>query len=293
MTQDEALAILKAGANVFLTGEPGAGKTHTVNQYVAYLRAHGIEPAITASTGIAATHVGGMTIHSWSGIGVREHATPGELTKITKVRGVATRVKKTKVLIIDEISMLGAATFDLVERVCRKVRGSDEPFGGLQVVVVGDFFQLPPVTRRGDTPTFAFQGESWGRIPWAVCYLSEQHRQDDGDFLMLLAAIRAGQVEPEHIAHVERRLIGVRPIPEGITQLFPHNMDVDRINDEALAELPDEPIVYMMHATGSARRDSAQELPLTRDAAPQTRCGGDVYQESSSGALRQWDTGAS
>ncbi|MBI5124682.1 MAG: AAA family ATPase, partial [Planctomycetes bacterium] len=68
MTQSQALSILKTGANVFLTGEPGSGKTHTINEYVAYLRARGIEPAITASTGISATHIGGMTIHSWSGI---------------------------------------------------------------------------------------------------------------------------------------------------------------------------------------------------------------------------------
>ena len=72
MTQSEALDILKTGANVFLTGEPGSGKTHTLTAYVAWLRSHGIEPAVTASTGIAATHVGGMTIHSWSGIGILE-----------------------------------------------------------------------------------------------------------------------------------------------------------------------------------------------------------------------------
>ena len=82
MKQSEALNILKTGRNVFLTGEPGSGKTHTVNEYVSYLRSQGIEPAITASTGIAATHINGMTIHSWSGIGIKSSLDKSDLKKI-------------------------------------------------------------------------------------------------------------------------------------------------------------------------------------------------------------------
>ena len=91
MTQDEALAILKTGANVFLTGEPGSGKTYTVNSYVAYLNSCGIEPAITASTGIAATHIGCMTIHSWCGIGERQRLTPYDLDAIAGNKRVMAR----------------------------------------------------------------------------------------------------------------------------------------------------------------------------------------------------------
>ena len=109
MTQTEALSILKTGASVFLTGEPGSGKTHTVNQYVSYLRSRGIEPAITASTGIAATHIGGRTIHSWSGIGVRRDLTKYELDRIGQNERVARAVERARVLIIDEVSMLSAA----------------------------------------------------------------------------------------------------------------------------------------------------------------------------------------
>ena len=83
MTQTSALTILKTGANVFLTGEPGAGKTYLINQYVAYLRERGIDPAITASTGIAATHIGGMTIHAWSGIGIRTRLDRYDLDRIS------------------------------------------------------------------------------------------------------------------------------------------------------------------------------------------------------------------
>src|SRR6266403_5062054 len=108
MTQAEALDILKTGANVFLTGEPGSGKTHTLTKYIEWLKSHGIEPAITASTGIAATHVSGMTIHSWSGIGILEHLGAEDLDRIASKEHVTKRIQKAKVLIIDEISMLSS-----------------------------------------------------------------------------------------------------------------------------------------------------------------------------------------
>ncbi len=108
MQQATALTILKTGANVFLTGEPGAGKTYVVNEYIAWLEACGITVAVTASTGIAATHIGGMTIHSWSGLGARDELSHRDLDMIASREVVVKRVKKAKVLIIDEISMLGA-----------------------------------------------------------------------------------------------------------------------------------------------------------------------------------------
>src|ERR1700761_8690146 len=141
MTQDQALSILKTGANVFLTGEPGSGKTHTVNAYVDWLRDRGIDPAVTASTGIAATHVGGMTIHAWCGIGILRDLNDYELDRIANTERVARRVKNARILIIDEISMLSADTLSMVERVCREIRQNERAFGGLQLVFVGDFFQ--------------------------------------------------------------------------------------------------------------------------------------------------------
>ena len=121
MTQAEALTILKTGANVFLTGEPGSGKTHTVNTYVTWLREHGIEPAITASTGIAATHIGGFTIHSWSGIGVRKMLSAYDLDRIAQTERIVRHVRGASVLIIDEVSMLSANVLTMVEAVCAMV----------------------------------------------------------------------------------------------------------------------------------------------------------------------------
>src|ERR1039458_6506540 len=115
MTQDQALSLLKTGANVFLTGEPGSGKTFTVNAYVAWLKEHGIQPAITASTGIAATHIGGYTIHSWSGIGVHGELTKHDLQRMQNNQKLRSRVRSAHTLIIDEVSMLSANTLGLVD----------------------------------------------------------------------------------------------------------------------------------------------------------------------------------
>lgn len=276
MTQETALRILKTGANVFLTGEPGAGKTHTINRYVAWLRSHGIEPAITASTGIAATHIGGMTIHSWSGIGIKTHLTSDDKRRLRENNRLATRMLKTQVLIIDEISMLDGQTLETVDAACRTLRETDEPFGGMQIVLVGDFFQLPPIQKPAfarrpqeddgvqsffeeddgeeafpDSP-FAFHAHAWRNADPAVCYLSEQHRQADTRYLALLAALRRGEVT----SHVSQ-LLQTRRIPpprDGIqTRLFTHNANVDRVNDAQLDALPGEVHQFEMRSFGNPR----------------------------------------
>lgn len=250
MTQQEALSILKTGVNVFLTGEPGSGKTHTVNSYVAYLRARGIEPAITASTGIAATHIGGRTIHSWSGIGIKKKLDKHDLSKIMSNRRVADRIRRAKVLIIDEISMLSTQTLAMVDVVCRALKGGSRSFGGLQVILVGDFFQLPPVVKNdpeengqevlieGAGERFAYDAPVWNTANFSVCYLSDQYRQDDVLFLGILSAIRRNEFDHKHIFHIEKRKIKEDAAPGGVPKLFSHNVDVDRVNTEMLAKLP-------------------------------------------------------
>ena len=146
MKQVEALNILKAGHNVFLTGSAGSGKTFLINQFIAYLKSENINVGVTASTGIAATHINGRTIHSWCGLGIEENFNHQVKTSIAKGE-TKQRIKKAQVLIIDEISMLSASRLDLVDTVCQIVRKNSHPFGGLQVVLSGDFFQLPPVAR--------------------------------------------------------------------------------------------------------------------------------------------------
>ncbi|TSC61197.1 MAG: ATPase AAA [Parcubacteria group bacterium Gr01-1014_48] len=261
MTQDEALAILKTGANVFLTGEPGSGKTHTINRYVSWLREHDIEPAITASTGIAATHIGGFTIHSWSGIGIRRDLSPHDLDTITDNKRIVDRVSRARILIIDEVSMLSARTLAMVETVCRTIKRNELPFGGLQIILVGDFFQLPPVQKNDEEPSllgfeqkqsqFAFISHVWHTLSPLVCYLSEQHRQEDSIFLDFLSAIRNGAISPSH-----RTLLRSRYSPQprsGITQLYAHNADVNTINASELGKLASESKTFTMMSKGPAK----------------------------------------
>jgi hypothetical protein len=255
MTQAEALSILKTGANAFLTGEPGSGKTHTVNAYVEWLRTHGIEPAVTASTGIAATHVGGMTIHAWSGIGIAKSLSPYDLDRIASNERVAKRIRHAHVLIIDEISMLSADTLSMAEEVCRTVRNPERPFGGLQVVFVGDFFQLPPVSKESARAGFAFMADAWHAANPIVCYLDEQHRQEDAGFLGILSAIRAGKVSDAHKETLMGRRVDGDVVMDDdalapVTRLYTHNASVDRMNDAALAALPGKSERYLMIAKG-------------------------------------------
>jgi len=259
MTQEEALKVLKSGANVFLTGEPGSGKTHTVNRYVAWLRDAGIEPSITASTGIAATHIGGMTVHAWSGIGICSLLTAYDIDHIAQNERVSRRLRRAKILIIDEVSMLSGGTLSMVDIITREIRDKDEPFGGLTVILVGDFFQLPPVVRREQKPAatllpqentseFAFTSLTWASLNPLVCYLSEQYRQEDSVFLEILSAIRRNAVTSDHRQILASRMAEA---PEGdMPQLFSHNNDADRINNATLAKLKGATQKFVMTGRG-------------------------------------------
>ena len=263
MTQDEALQILKTGANVFLTGEPGSGKSYAAARYVGYLRRENVPVSITASTGIAAAQIGGTTIHAWSGIGTRSHITRSDLDSIVKNRRVTDRIKKARVLIVDEVSMLSGPTLTAVSQVCQFVRKANAPFGGLQVVLVGDFFQLPPVIRRDervspdmdsqdeeDNSPFAYASRAWRELDPSICYLTEQHRQSDAEFSGLLEAIRSNRFSKTDASLLASRRLAQDSLPRSVTRLFTHNMDVDRINQAELVKLPGEPYSFFMTATG-------------------------------------------
>lgn len=250
MTQSQALSLLKTGANVFLTGEPGAGKTYVINQYIAWLEACGLTVAVTASTGIAATHIGGMTIHSWSGVGARDTLDRMALDQITSKEKTVRRVKKTHVLVIDEISMLDGTLVDMVNVICRTVLRSNEPFGGIQVVFVGDFYQLPPVTRQGNAMRYAFDSRSWQDANPLVCYLTEQHRQDDDMLLSLLSSVRSNDIEDEHFTLLQEQTeIAFEAIEP--TKLYTHNADVDAVNEAKLRELGGQLRRFTMSGKGN------------------------------------------
>jgi ATP-dependent exoDNAse (exonuclease V) alpha subunit len=263
MTQQDALDLLKLGYNVFLTGPAGSGKTYLLNQYISYLEEHGVGVAVTASTGIAATHLEGQTIHSWSGIGVRDSLADDELSKIISNKRIERNLKKTKVLVIDEVSMLHPHQLDMVERVMRHALDFTKPFGGVQVILSGDFFQLPPVSREdrgGGDKKFAYECDSWNGGDFKICYLHEQFRQQEDELLTILNTIRSGKAgenvkvplrtrykkDPTYAkASAGKARMSICP-----TKLYARNMNVDQINQVELEKLEGVEKTFYMQTHG-------------------------------------------
>lgn len=253
MTQKEALEILKMGKNAFVTGAAGSGKTHLLNEYIKYLRENGAHSAIgiTASTGVAATHMGGMTIHAWSGLGIRDRLTDGDLEDMEERQYLWKRFEKAGVLIIDEISMLHHFRLDLVEQIVRSFKRNGKPFGGLQIILVGDFFQLPPVSRSGEEPArFAYHSEIWESLNLKICYLEEQHRQSDKDFLEVLNAVRDNKVSEKILERLKGRFNKKTEGTVEPTRLYSHNMNVDAENDRELGRVLGDIYEYKMTDSG-------------------------------------------
>ncbi len=264
MTQKEALLILKTGKNVFLTGPAGSGKTFVINQYIKYLKDHNVSVGITASTGIAATHMGGVTIHSWSGIGVKDRLNLDDIQEISEKSYIKNKISEAKVLIIDEVSMLHHFRLDMIDRVLKHIKKNTEPFGGIQVVLCGDFFQLPPVSRMGEPQArFIYHSLSWKEGNFVICYLQENYRQNDDKILEILNEMRGQNISKKSMDLLNKRMIQkeeggfdyeevieIDKEDEVSTMLFTHNIDVDKINDDQLRRLSGLSITYEMESRG-------------------------------------------
>lgn len=255
MEQTTALDILKMGRNVFLTGAPGTGKTYVVTKYIRYLRDHGIFPVIVAPTGIAASHIGGMTIHACFGLGlVNGVPSPSYLKKSLSRPLVKRRVKGMKVLIIDEVSMLSPDLFATMDHMLRIAKENDEPFGGIQVVLSGDFFQLPPVMKEYREERYIWQTALWQEMQLHTCYLHEKYRQTDSALLTLLEEIRSADVTEDSLDYLRGRWKR-RPAGDTVpTKLYTHNADIDRINMEHLESLSTPVKVFYLQEIGPAKK---------------------------------------
>lgn len=271
MTQDKALAILKSGTNVFLTGSAGTGKTYVLNKFIQHLKDAKVDVSVTASTGIAATHIKGSTIHSWSGLGVKQEVTRKNLEKIKKTKHYREQFRKTKVLIIDEISMLHKKQLESLHEILSFCLDNLKAFGGIQVVLCGDFFQLPPIGNYGERSKdkFAFMAEAWLHAGFEICYLTEQFRQSENALSDILDEIRKGEV-----AEASRDLLkaaqntqfdsGIEP-----TKLYTHNEDVDFINNQHLADLPGKSRFFKAKTRGDkALVDTLKKTVLTQEDMP-------------------------
>jgi ATP-dependent DNA helicase PIF1 len=278
MLQNEALDILKTGENVYLTGYAGAGKTFVLSKYIAYCKQQGQKVGITASTGVAATQLGGMTINAWASVGIKRVITRGDIIELLKRRYLRQRIKETDILIIDEISMLPAHTLEAVDAVCRALRRDARPFGGMQVVLCGDFFQLPPVEEyhgyhkyhgfhelstvgltddyaldtfdTRDT-SFVYKSPLWDALDLQICYLEKPYRQVDLKFLTMLQEIRENKVTRFTWDTLRERFI--QPLPKHVTptKLYTHTKNADWINEQEINKLEGPTHTYHMQTSGS------------------------------------------
>lgn len=272
MKQAQALDILKTGRNVYLTGPAGSGKTHVLREYISFLKDRGVQVGLTASTGIAATHFGGVTIHSWSGIGIKDYLSDTDIDLLVQKEYLWKRYQRTSVLIIDEVSMLTPSIFDSLDRLARSMKQVDSPFGGMQIVLSGDFFQLPPVVRGVNNIQFAYTAQSWIDADIRVCYLEEQFRQRDDALLNILNEIRSGDVSDESRELLCTRICdGTDIYIDGVvpTRLYTHNADVDAVNASELEKLPDGVHKYEMESKGKANVVSSIKKGLL---VPETLC---------------------
>jgi hypothetical protein len=254
MKQADALDILKLGFNVFLTGPAGSGKTFLLNKYIDYLKKNDIKVAVTASTGIAATHLNGRTIHSWCGMGISQELNNSQMNSLKDNEYLSSRILSTKVLIIDEVSMLSAKVLDLVNSILQAFKQNLKPFGGMQVILCGDFFQLPPIKKNNNEDNnFVVKSDIWKKMNLKVCYLDEQYRQDDRDFLKVLNNIRNDNVDEETIKVLESRYD--KAIDEKIrpTKLYTHNINVNSENIFELNKLSGEEKNFQMSSEGPAK----------------------------------------
>lgn len=264
MTQQEAIKKMLSGKNIFLTGEPGAGKTYTLNKFIEQAQQKGKRIAITASTGIAASHINGQTIHSWSGLGIKDSIRDDELDKMAWVPHFQERYNACDILIIDEISMLHGSRLDMVDRACQWIRRSKKPFGGLQVILVGDLFQLPPVT-RGDTTDidYVHLSKAWKEADPQTCYLTEQHRQGADDALLdILREMRNGNISPANVKALNARVGKMPKDEDSITRLYTHNIDVDSLNNGMLKKLPGTSRRFQMRSDGDSYKVKAMKRGL-------------------------------
>lgn len=268
-----AKAVVQDGKSVFFTGSAGTGKSVLMRSIIMQLRQkYSREPdrlAITASTGLAACVIEGTTLHSWAGIGLGKEPAPELVKKIRRNAKTRTKWMRTKVLIVDEISMVDGELFDKLEQIARTIRNNGRPFGGIQLVVTGDFFQLPPVPEKNQVAKFAFDAATWNTCIEHTILLTHVFRQKDPVFANMLNEMRLGKLSQTSINEF-RKLSRPLSFNDEVdaTELFPTRQEVDSANNSRMQRLSGQ--VMTFEATDSGVADlKVREKILTNFMAPE------------------------
>ncbi|KAM0722669.1 hypothetical protein Q7P37_002110 [Cladosporium fusiforme] len=267
--------VVEKKKSVFFTGSAGTGKSVLLREIIASLRKkYAREPdriAVTASTGLAACNVGGVTLHSFAGIGLGKEPVADLVKKIKRNQKARHRWMRTKVLVVDEVSMVDGELFDKLEAIARNLRNNGRPFGGIQLVITGDFFQLPPVPDKGKVAQFAFDAGTW---PTAVEYTIGLHhvfRQKDPVFAGMLNEMREGRLSQSSI-NTFRSLSRPLDFNDDLeaTELFALRSEVENANKSRLVNLQGNEETFEARDGGTIVDKTQRDKLLSNCMAPET-----------------------
>lgn len=258
------------GENIMLSGQAGSGKSHVIKKIVAHLLSTNTDHAVCAMTGCAAVvlECKATTLHSFAGVGLASGAPDTVVHQTLHKKHVVRRWKMTRVLIVDEVSAMSKKLFDIIEEIARRANNSRAPFGGIQVIFVGDFHQLPPVGgQEPSSSAFCFESDQWSFVfPLRNHFdLLEVYRQTDHTYKRLLSQIRKGVIDDAGIDMLAKR-VGVKP-GECATRIFPLRASVDFMNRREYTKLktPEEVFQYTTLFATNCFPDT--ELPIPADVA--------------------------
>ena len=215
--------LVKKGENIFITGYAGTGKSYILNKLKKRFKID-----VTSTTGLAAVNVQGQTIHSWAGVGICNKPVNQVVENILKRSPLKKQISNCKILAIDEISMMDAKTFDYIDSVLRIVRDNEKSFGGIQVLLFGDFFQLPPVQK--DENGFCFTSDCWEELNLKTVFLEKIYRQEDANFIKSLNNIRLNDLSEDDVQLFKDREVDYNTYNSDILHIFSTNKEADNYN---------------------------------------------------------------
>ena len=250
---NRVIQLIDGGRNVFITGGAGTGKSYMLQQ----IKKHYPTMVLTSTTGVSAININGQTIHSWAGVGICKHSIESVANSIMNNSVKYKQLLLCKMLAIDEISMLASETMEYIDKVLKIVRNNDAPFGGIQTILIGDFFQLPPVVKDKEHPErklqdsdYCFNCKTWKDLDLEPILLKEVKRQTDKEFVRVLNNLREGKTGPEDLRVIWHREVDVRDFiksdeAKSILKLFSKNIDADNYNKQRLMEAEGESVSFI------------------------------------------------
>jgi ATP-dependent DNA helicase PIF1 len=241
--KDELLSLISSHKNVSILSQGGTGKSTLINAIQKEIESHFY---VTSTTGVSAYLIRGSTIHSYSGIGVLRpsNTIKDVVTKIKKNKQAKLRIENTEILVIDEISMLGGSYFDMLNTCFKIIRKNNKPFGGMIVIVTGDFYQLSPIN-----DTYVFETETWREMDFHNIKLETVYRFTDDLYRDMLARIRTAKHTPEDNVELYKRVKAFNDLDIDSMEIKPtfltsKRIDVDEENREELRKNPNELVIY-------------------------------------------------